>query len=101
MSIDHLRYYTHRTIGPLLARDASLLQQKSSERAIRHRLAVYLESDLVGRNIDCEYNRQGLEYDTKHDMHANPIRPDIVIHHRRHYAREYNLLVIEVKKILT
>jgi len=88
----------HLALGQLLSRDADLLRQDTSEWAIAHRLAVYLESQLSGWNIDCEYNRQGYGCDPKHNHDDKAIRPDIVVHHRGHGGPAHNLLVVEIKK---
>lgn len=81
------------------ARDRDLLILDASEWSIAHRLAVYLEQQLpAGWHIDCEYNRQGLDYDEKRNPGGNIVRPDIIVHRRGHVALADNLLVIELKK---
>ena len=91
-----------RAIDILYARDEKLFSVEASEWAIAHRLAIYLEQEIPGWNVDCEYNKQG-EGDSK----ANPIpsktkknvRPDIILHHRGKPESEHNLLVLELKKM--
>lgn len=41
----------------LLAEDAYLFEADANERSISHRLALYLEEEFPGWNVDCEYNR--------------------------------------------
>lgn len=45
--------------------DKFLLTKGANERAVAHRLAVYLENDFSDWNIDCEYNRLGDSSDPK------------------------------------
>ncbi len=87
--------------------DFELLADGPSERAVAHRLAVYLEQDFSGWHVDCEFNRQGEERKrgtkrvstsgllgrSRKDGWAD-VSPDIVIHKRR---TAHNLLAIEVK----
>lgn len=98
-------------ITDLITFDHDMLEIDANERAISHRLAVYLEKKICGWNIDCEYNRdlskpKGLprklleEADTNNefDCYKNPkkkIIPDIIVHKRRTFSN--NLLVIEIK----
>ena len=85
-------------LNMLYARDASLLENDAAEWSIAHRLAVYLEQQLPGWNVDCEYNRQGPDQETKKRTAGTLVRPDIIVHHRRRIEREHNLLAIELKK---
>jgi len=48
--------------------------------------------------LDCEYNRQGPDEETKKRAVGTLVRPDIIVHHRRRIEREHNLLAIELKK---
>lgn len=83
------------------------LQAGVSERAIAHRLAVYMESQFEGWDIDCEYNRQGMLTKELQDIKgcdaqkkSNIIFPDIIVHHRTNNdepSPDDNLLVIELK----
>lgn len=70
----------------------------SSEWSIAHRLAVYLENEFPEWNVDCEYNRQGLDGDSKENSLGEKVRPDIVVHHRGCVEPKHNLLIIELKK---
>jgi hypothetical protein len=93
-----LKEYILHALDTLYARDAFLLEQDVGEWSIAHRLAVYLEQQLPGWNVDCEYNRQGSEQSTKKLTAGGAVRPDIIIHHRGRVKREHNLLAIEIKK---
>ncbi len=92
-------------VDELISKDHYLLINEANERAISHRLAVYLEKNYTDRNIDCEYNRDlgkskelppellleaALDYE-----HKKRVVPDIIIHERGNQDR--NLLVIEIK----
>lgn len=87
-----------QALNMLYALDASLLEDDTAEWTIAHRLAVYLEQQLPGWNVDCEYNRQGQGQETKRREEGKPVRPDIIVHHRQRIEREHNLLAIELKK---
>lgn len=82
----------------LFARDATLLASNSSEWAVAHRFAVYLEHLLPGWDVDCEFNRQGDSAKVKTQASGSLVRPDIIVHHRGRLEREHNLLAIELKK---
>ena len=45
-----------RCIEKLKKEDCYLIKNNASERSIAHRLAVYLEDEFIGYNVDCEYN---------------------------------------------
>jgi len=83
-----------------------LLTLDVSERAITHRLAIHIEKEFPGWNVDCEYNRY---YDTVKKIRDNEnpcktddssdeyksVYPDIIVHKRN---SDCNFLVIELKK---
>lgn len=102
MNLTALQEIVSRAISKVLACDSELLERDASEWSIAHRLAVYLEQEIPGWHVDCEYNRQGPERAIKEmptgDPEKNKIRPDIIIHHRGGIEREHNLLVVEIKK---
>jgi hypothetical protein len=85
------------------AQEAFLLDRDAGERALTHRLAVYLEKQYPGWQVDCEYNRLGertlrLPHGTivsTDDALGKSIFPDIVVHQR---AIPNNLLAVEVRK---
>jgi hypothetical protein len=85
----------------LYARDSFLLENDAAEWTIAHRLAVYLGEALPGWNVDCEYNRQGLDRKVKRRAIATGVRPDIIVHHRGFVQKSHNLLAIELKKDAT
>jgi hypothetical protein len=85
------------------ARENYLLAHDVSERAMTHRLAVYIERKFDGWEIDCDYNRvgerrlrlpRGAIVSTDDDL-GKSVYPDIVVHHR---AIPENLLAVEVRK---
>jgi hypothetical protein len=85
------------------ARETFLLERDLGERALTHRLAVHLEKQFPGWEVDCDYNRLGertmrLPHGTivsTDDHLGKSIYPDIVVHQR---DVPNNLLAIEVRK---
>jgi hypothetical protein len=85
------------------AQEAFLLEKDLGERALTHRLAVHLEKQYPGWQVDCDYNRLGertlrLPHGTivsTDDALGKSIFPDIVVHQRE---IPNNLLAIEVRK---
>lgn len=86
-------------------RDAHLLTANTSERSMSHRIAVYLAEQIEGYDVDCEYNRDGInakelnlpvEGVSSDDDEAVTVFPDIIVHRRGN--NDHNLLVIEMKK---
>jgi hypothetical protein len=84
--------------------DRELLQVDANERSITHKLAEYLQPEFPNWNVDCEYNRCGVEPKRLRagpwcvrpdDIEAKTVFPDIVINRR---FMNQNLAVIEVKK---
>lgn len=99
--------------------DKYLVENNLSERSICHRLAVYLEQNISGFSIDCEYNGDndspdhrkhiyylesecnkifGQDDETEYVNKESRIYPDIIIHTRGSNKIGDNLLAIEVKK---
>lgn len=94
----------NEALGVLLEKDAFILRADANERAISHRLAIYLEPYFDGWNVDCEYNRnhddpKRIEIPRRNvrndDTQARTVFPDIIVHKR---DTDENLLVIEMKK---
>jgi hypothetical protein len=91
-------------LAEFYAREAFLFDRDLGERALTHRLAVYLEKQFSGWEVDCEYNRLGertlrLPHGTivsTDDTLGKSIYPDIVVHQR---VIPNNLLAIEVRKL--
>jgi hypothetical protein len=90
-------------LGEFYAHETFLLEKDLGERALTHRLAVYLERQYSGWDVDCEYSRLGertlrLPHGTivsTDDTLGKSIYPDIVVHQR---AIPRNLLAIELRK---
>jgi hypothetical protein len=84
-------------------RESHLFERDLGERALTHRLAVQIESQFSGWDVDCDYNRLGerawrLPKGTivsTDDALGKSIYPDIVVHKR---AVPHNLLAVEVRK---
>jgi hypothetical protein len=90
-------------LGVFYARETFLLEKDVGERALTHRLAVHLESQFGGWDVDCDYNRlgerrlllpKGSIVSTDDDI-CKSVYPDIVVHRR---AIPENLLAIEIRK---
>lgn len=85
------------------ARETFLLEKDLGERTLTHRLAMHLEKQFPGWEVDCDYNRLGertlrLPHGTivsTDDYLAKSVYPDIVVHQRE---IPNNLLAIEVRK---
>jgi hypothetical protein len=85
------------------AREAYLFERDLGERALTHRLAVQIERQFSGWDVDCDYNRLGertlrLPKGTivsTDDALGKSVYPDIVVHQR---AVPRNLLAVEVRK---
>lgn len=88
----------------LLEHDAYLLEWDVNERSIAHRFAMYLQAQFSNWDVDCEYNRDGvnpkrighlgLDPDAE-DTEGKTVFPDIIVHRR---GTGDNHLVIEIKK---
>jgi len=95
-----------------LKHDRPLLQRGVNERSITHKFAEHLQREFPDYDVDCEYNKTGLQ--TKaliglqnmfkpapaDDKKATTVFPDIIVHHRgeRKKRKRNNLVVIEAKK---
>lgn len=107
--IEHLRAQEPggqviEALGELLDRDGYLLRCNANERSISHRFAMYLQSRFTNWDVDCEYNRDGVEpkrighldlYPDAEDAEGQTVFPDIIVHRR---GTLDNYLVIETKK---
>lgn len=89
-------------LDKLVENDAHLLAVDASERAISHRVGMYLQEHVAPWDVDCEYNRDGIV--AKYirfvqrgpdDDDGNYILPDVIVHRR---GSDENILVIEIKK---
>jgi hypothetical protein len=87
----------------LYAREAFLFEHDLGERALTHRLAVYLERQFPDFEVDCDFDRLGPRtlnlprgsIVSTDDHLGKSIYPDIVVHQR---AVPNNLLAVEVRK---
>jgi len=85
------------------AREAFLMERDLGERTLTHRLAVYIEKQFSGWEVDCDYNRLGertmrLPHGSivsTDDHLGKSVYPDIVVHQR---DIPNNLLAIEIRK---
>jgi hypothetical protein len=90
-------------LSKFYACEAFLFARDLGERTLTHRLAVHIERQFRGWDIDCDYDRLGertlrLPHGTivsTDDHLAKSIYPDIVVHQRE---IPNNLLAIEVRK---
>src|SRR3984893_12229564 len=96
----------NKVVGALkefYARETHLFEKDLGERTLTHRLAVQVEKQFSGWEVDCDYNRLGertlrLPKGTivsTDDEIGKSIYPDIVVHQRE---IPNNLLAIEVRK---
>jgi hypothetical protein len=85
------------------ARETHLFAKDLGERTLTHRLAVHIEKQFSGWEVDCDYNRLGQRtlrlpkgtIISTDDEIGKSIYPDIVVHQRE---IPNNLLAIEVRK---
>jgi hypothetical protein len=84
------------SIEKLILNDKMIINA-GNELSVCHRLAVYLENDFQGWNIDCEYRKQGIYSNLKRNNEGEEKRPDIIVHRRGQLEKNDNLLIIEVK----
>ena len=90
-------------LAEFYAQEIFLLDKDVGERALTHRLAVHLEHQFAGWQVDCDYDRLGertlrLPHGTivsTDDHLGKSIYPDIVVHQRE---IPNNLLAVEVRK---
>ena len=57
----------YRAINKLAENDGELIKNKM-EWATAHTLAVFLKENYPGWHIDCEYNKMGPDFQTKHEL---------------------------------
>ena len=80
-----------------------MLDKDLGERTLTHRLAVHVEKQFPGWEVDCDYNRLGERtlrlpkgsIVSTDDEIGKSVYPDIVVHQRE---IPNNLLAIEVRK---
>jgi hypothetical protein len=92
-----------RALGEFYARETHLLGKDLGERVLTHRLAVHIEHQFSGWDVDCDYNRLGERrlklpkgsIVSTDDDSGKSVFPDIVVHHR---SVPENLLAIEARK---
>ena len=92
-----------KAVEAFYAREGLLFDKDLGERTLTHRMAVHLENQFDGWDVDCDYNRLGerllkLPHGTIVPTDAErgkSIFPDIVVHRR---AIPENLLAVEVRK---
>jgi hypothetical protein len=85
------------------AHETYLLEKDVGERALTHRLAVHIEKQFSGWEVDCDYDRLGDRtlrlprgsIVSTDDHLGKSIYPDIVVHQR---DIPNNLLAVEVRK---
>ena len=46
-------------VGEFYARETFLFEKDVGERTLTHRLAVHIEKQFPGWDVDCDYNRLG------------------------------------------
>lgn len=117
MQFEEICAVFYEAVYKFICRDRYLLLQNINERAISHRLALYLENRFDGYDVDCEYDGYAMTDGIKkhliierkklenlgHIRDSDPyidnlersVYPDIIIHKRGDVK---NLLIIEVKK---
>ncbi len=94
--LEIIKEKTNKAINNVLEKDKILLKINSSERSIAFRLAIYIEKEFPGWNVDCEYNRDGVQpKKLRCGSKRKKFLPDIIVHKR---ITSKNLLAVEIKK---
>jgi hypothetical protein len=89
----------------LFAHESVLFERDLGERTLTHRLAVHVERQFPGWDVDCDYDRLGERtlrlprgsIVSTDDHLAKSVYPDLVVHQR---VVPNNLLAIEVRKAI-
>src|SRR3979409_1443230 len=90
-------------VAEFYAQETHLLEKDLGERTLTHRLAVHVEKQFPGWQVDCDYNRLGertlrlphVTIFSTDDALGKSVYPDIIVHQRE---IPNNLLAIEVRK---
>ncbi len=80
--------------------------RKLHEVCVNHRLANYLEEEIIPVlrfeepiYVDIEFNREGVDFkNVLINGEGKTVRPDIIIHNRKTGPEKLNFLVVECKK---
>lgn len=95
-----------RAYRRLFTDEKELFLVDANERSITHKFAEYIQIEFPDYNVDCEYNRTGLEIKKLFslslnkkikidDTNGDTVYPDIIVHRR---SKPDNFIVIEAKK---
>lgn len=100
-SMEEVKKGVEICLGIFFRNDSFLLQNNANERSVSHKLAEYLQKQFSDWNVDCEYNRKGLDKkilegirECSEQKETDRVLPDIIIHRRN---TNDNLLVVEIK----
>lgn len=105
LNFEAIKHKVEDALKELRINNSFLIAAKTNERTISHKLAEYLQIGFPDLNVDCEYNRHGMEKKQLslptdkidwNDTEARTVFPDIIVHSRGNDGN--NILVIEVKK---
>ncbi len=99
MTHEALKDALEKALQLFLKHDRHLIDVRSSERSVCHRVALHLANILASKeyDVDCEYNRNGNIPKRLIAISTNGndcVYPDIIVHKR---GTSKNLLVIEAK----
>jgi len=120
MEIDDVQKGLISCLEELIEKDQFLLVHDVSERAISHRLGVYLTQYFIRFDVDCEYNSNieadnGRKYivflkeqaeklgllrikEVDEELIYRAVFPDIIVHKRGKNGSTNNTLIVEIKK---
>lgn len=120
MDISKIKSEIISAIQELFDKDPYLLINDINERAISHKIGVYINNSFDGYDVDCEYNgyanadnnrkfimilrgkleelKQLKDSDPDSDLIKRTVYPDIIVHKRGDNQENNNLLAIEIKK---
>jgi len=93
--IQEMQSRINQALKKLYDEDSCLIINNTSERAITHKLAIYIQELFPEWHVDCEYNRKD-QHLPKALLKKKVTFPDIIIHQRN---SRVNLLVVEAESI--
>lgn len=102
MNEEDIKSNVKLAIDEIVRNDSFLFKNDVAERTITAKLACYLQNRFEDWDVDCEYNRNGIDPKRLKDVCNSTVNgdgslvyPDVIIHKRN---INNNLVVIEVKK---
>lgn len=93
MDFPTVKYALDSAAWSLIRNESDMFNKHVHEQSITAKFMYYLTPLFPHFNVDCEYNREGIQ--PKKACDGSLRRPDVIVHKRGN--NKQNLLVIEVK----